>query len=60
MSLSEQLRESRSKHTLKSYDAAVKQLRVFKAVRDTTAPLRASAESNRGRTARPPSRGCAA
>ena len=26
------LRESRSKHTLKSYDAAVKQLRAFKAV----------------------------
>ena len=26
------LRESRSRHTLKSYDAAVKQLRAFKAV----------------------------
>ena len=32
MSLADQLRKSRSKHTLKSYDAAVKQLRVFKAV----------------------------
>lgn len=32
MSLADQLRESRSKHMLKSYDAAVKQLRVFKAV----------------------------
>jgi hypothetical protein len=32
MRLSEQLRESRSKHMLKSYDAAVKQLRAFKAV----------------------------
>lgn len=31
MSLADQLRESRSKHTLKNYDAAVKQLRVFKA-----------------------------
>lgn len=31
MSPSDQLRESRSKHTLKSYAAAVKQLRVFKA-----------------------------
>ena len=36
MTLSEQLRESRSKHTLKSYDAAVKQLRVFKAVQPAT------------------------
>ena len=32
MTLSRQLRESRLKHTLKNYDDAVKQLRVFKAV----------------------------
>lgn len=32
MNQSTLLRESRSKHTLKSYDAAVKQLRAFKAV----------------------------
>ena len=32
MTLSSQLRESRLKHTLKNYDDAVKQLRVFKAV----------------------------
>lgn len=32
MNLASQLRESRLKHPLTSYDAAVKQLRVFKAV----------------------------
>ena len=36
MSLSEQLRESRSKHTFKSYDDVVKQLRAFKAVQPVT------------------------
>lgn len=36
MSLSDQLRESRSKHTLKSYADAVKQLRAFKAVQPVT------------------------
>ena len=36
MTLSEHLRESRSKHTLKSYEAALKQLRAFKAVQPVT------------------------
>jgi len=36
MSLSEQLRESRSKHTFKSYEDVVKQLRAFKAVQPVT------------------------
>jgi hypothetical protein len=36
MTLSEQLRESRSKHTLKSYEVAVKQLRAFRAVQPVT------------------------
>ncbi len=36
MSLSDQLRESRSKHTLKSYADAVKQVRVFRAVQPIT------------------------
>ena len=36
MSLSEQLRESRSKHTFKSYEDAEKQLRAFKAVQPVT------------------------
>jgi hypothetical protein len=36
MNLADQLRESRSKHTLKSYADAVKQLRVFKAVQPVT------------------------
>jgi hypothetical protein len=36
MSLPDQLRASRSKHTLKNYDAAVKQLRAFRAVQSIT------------------------
>ena len=36
MSLSEQLKKSRSQHTLKNYDDAVKQLRVFRAVQPIT------------------------
>ena len=47
MSLSDQLRESRSKHTLKSYDAAVKQLRVFKAVLPITSKKSESSEPMR-------------
>ena len=47
MSLSEQLRESRSKHTLKSYDAAVRQLRVFKAVLPITSKKFESSEPMR-------------
>jgi hypothetical protein len=47
MSLAEQLRESRSKHTLKSYDAAVKQLRVFKAVLPITSKKSESSGSMR-------------
>ena len=47
MSLSEQLRESRSKHTLKSYDAAVRQLRVFKAALPITSKRSESSEPMR-------------
>jgi hypothetical protein len=36
MNLSSLLKESRSKHRLKSYDDALKQLRVFRAVIPTT------------------------
>ncbi len=36
MSLANQLRESRSKHRLKSYEDAVKQLRAFRAVQPIT------------------------
>lgn len=36
MNLSEQLRESRSKHSLKSHDAALRQLKAFKAVQPVT------------------------
>lgn len=36
MSLSEQLRESRSKHTFKSYEDVLKQLRAFRAVQPVT------------------------
>ena len=36
MTMAEQLRASRSKHTLKSYDDAVRQLRVFRAVTPIT------------------------
>ena len=47
MSLSEQLRESRSKHTLQSYAAAVKQLRVFKAALPITSKKSESSEPMR-------------
>ena len=47
MSLSEQLRESRSKHTLKSYETAVKQLRVFKAAQPITWKRSESSEPTR-------------
>ena len=47
MSLADQLRESRSKHMLKSYDAAVKQLRVFKAALPITSKKSESSESTR-------------
>ena len=57
MSLSDQLRASRSKHTLKSYAAAVKQLRVFKAVlpitskkSESSAPMRLNEDSATYRT----------
>ena len=42
MSLSEQLRQSRSKHTLTNYADAVKQLRVFKAAQPITSKKSAS------------------
>ncbi|MHB1082447.1 MAG: hypothetical protein ACYC67_23855 [Prosthecobacter sp.] len=45
MSLADQLRESRSKHTLKSYAAAVKQLHVFKAAQPMTPKKFVSSES---------------
>jgi hypothetical protein len=47
MSLSDQLRESRSKHTLKNYDAAVNQLRAFKAVLPITSKRSESSEPTR-------------
>ncbi len=47
MSLADQLRESRSKHTLKNYAAAVKQLRVFKAVLPITSKKFESSEITR-------------
>ncbi len=47
MSLSEQLRASRSQHTLKNYDAAVKQLRVFRAAQPITSKSSASSEPMR-------------
>lgn len=47
MSLSDQLRESRSKHTLKNYADAVKQLRVFKAVLPITSKKFVSSELTR-------------
>ena len=47
MSLADQLRESRSKHTLKSYAAAVKQLHVFKAARRMSSKKFATSESTR-------------
>ncbi len=47
MSLSDQLRVSRSKHTLKSYDAAVRQLRVFKAALPITLKKSASSATTR-------------
>lgn len=47
MSLADQLRESRSKHTLKSYDAAVKQLRVFKAALPITSKKSESSVTTR-------------
>ena len=47
MSLSEKLRESRSKHTLKNYDDAVKQLRVFKAALPITSKKSASSAPTR-------------
>jgi len=37
MTLAEQLRKPRSKHTLKSYEAAVKQFRAFREVIPVTA-----------------------
>lgn len=45
MSLTDQLRESRSKHTLKNYADAVRQLRAFKAVQPITSKSSASSES---------------
>lgn len=47
MSLSEQLRESRSKHTFKSYEDALKQLRAFRAVLPVTGRRFGSSESMR-------------
>jgi len=59
MSLADQLRESRSKHTLKSYAAAVKQLHVFKAAQPITSKKFVSSESTRVKedsTSRAPSK----
>lgn len=47
MSLSEQLRESRSKHTFKSYEDVVKQLRAFKAALPITSKRSESSEPMR-------------
>lgn len=47
MSLADELRESRSKHMLKSYAAAVKQLRVFKAALPITSKKSESSGSTR-------------
>lgn len=47
MALSEQLRESRSKHTFKSYEDVVKQLRAFKAVQPVTGRKSGSSGSMR-------------
>jgi hypothetical protein len=43
--IADQLRESRSKHTLTSYDDAVRQLRAFKAVQPVTGRRFGSSES---------------
>jgi hypothetical protein len=47
MSLADQLRESRSKHTLKNYEDAVKQLRAFRAVQPITGRKFGSSENTR-------------
>ena len=53
MSLSSLLRESRSKHRLKSYDAALKQLRVFRAVIPITSKKSGSFANTSRNTASP-------
>ena len=47
MSLADQLRQSRSQHTLKNFDDAVKQLRVFKAAQPITLKKSVSSETTR-------------